>query len=293
MALNKELGNKRGEATAHMGLGSIALYEQNSDLARSIYEGCLVIFREIGDKLGISGVLNNLGMEAMFRGDYNGSKSLLEECLAIIREVGDKDRIATTVDNLGHLALRQGDYERAKPLIMESLTLVLEMNDSWGLAYNLTGLAEVACGQGKFVNAARMLGASHAANKGIPSRLDRVDRADYERCLASLRARLGDAAFEDALVEGRAMTIEGLIAEPEPSLSPAPPATAKASNAELSAREVEVLRLVALGLTDVEVAAQLFLSRHTVNAHLRSIYGKLGVTSRSAATRYATENNLI
>jgi DNA-binding CsgD family transcriptional regulator len=54
-----------------------------------------------------------------------------------------------------------------------------------------------------------------------------------------------------------------------------------------------VLRLVAEGLTDAQVAEQLFISLRTVNAHLRSIYAKLGVGSRSAATRYAVEYELI
>ncbi len=63
--------------------------------------------------------------------------------------------------------------------------------------------------------------------------------------------------------------------------------------AGLTVREVEVLRLVAEGLTDAQVAEKLFISLRTVNAHLRSIYAKLGVSSRSAATRYAVENELI
>ena len=61
----------------------------------------------------------------------------------------------------------------------------------------------------------------------------------------------------------------------------------------LTAREVEVLRLVARGLTDVEVAARLFLSPRTVSTHLRSIYGKLDVSSRTAAARFATEHGLV
>jgi ATP/maltotriose-dependent transcriptional regulator MalT len=60
----------------------------------------------------------------------------------------------------------------------------------------------------------------------------------------------------------------------------------------LSAREAEVLRLVAQGLPDAEIANRLFLSRRTVHAHLRTVYGKLGVASRSAATRCAIEHNL-
>src|SRR3954470_7540 len=104
----------------------------------------------------------------------------------------------------------------------------------------------------------------------------------------------GTRPLKPPLPKGRPASAKKAIAEPESVPAPTPPATTKVPNAsELTAREVEVLRLVALGLTDVEVAAQLFLSRHTINAHLRSIYGKLGVTSRSAATRYATENNLV
>jgi DNA-binding NarL/FixJ family response regulator len=61
----------------------------------------------------------------------------------------------------------------------------------------------------------------------------------------------------------------------------------------LTAREVDVLRLVAAGLTDAEAAERLFVSVRTVNAHLRSIYRKLGVTSRAAAGRFAAENDLL
>lgn len=62
--------------------------------------------------------------------------------------------------------------------------------------------------------------------------------------------------------------------------------------AGLSAREVEVLRLVAQGLTDAEVAERLFLARRTINTHLTSIYTKLGVSNRAAATRWAVENQI-
>jgi DNA-binding NarL/FixJ family response regulator len=53
-----------------------------------------------------------------------------------------------------------------------------------------------------------------------------------------------------------------------------------------------VLRLVAQGLTDAQVAEQLVISPRTVGTHLASIYGKLGLASRSAATRYALEHGL-
>jgi DNA-binding NarL/FixJ family response regulator len=75
---------------------------------------------------------------------------------------------------------------------------------------------------------------------------------------------------------------------------PAPaPSGADEYPAGLTEREVDVLRLVAVGLSDAEAAEQLFLSVRTVNAHLRSIYRKLGVRSRAAAGRFAEENGLL
>lgn len=62
---------------------------------------------------------------------------------------------------------------------------------------------------------------------------------------------------------------------------------------ELTSREVDVLKLVTSGLTNREMADRLGLSSRTIDAHLRSIYGKLGVASRSGATRSALERGLV
>jgi DNA-binding NarL/FixJ family response regulator len=104
--------------------------------------------------------------------------------------------------------------------------------------------------------------------------------------------------------EGRAMgleqAIEYALSEEEPSATPPSSATGQASlssvtpelPAGLTSREVEVLGLVASGMTSAKIAKELFLSPRTVETHLTSIYHKLGVTSRSAATRFALEHNL-
>lgn len=61
----------------------------------------------------------------------------------------------------------------------------------------------------------------------------------------------------------------------------------------LTSREVDVLKLVATGLTNREIAERLGLSSRTVDAHLRSVFAKIGVGSRSAATRYAVEHGVV
>ena len=88
------------------------------------------------------------------------------------------------------------------------------------------------------------------------------------------------------------MTTEQVIAAPEPS------SETQAVNLPLypnglTTREVEIVRLVALGWTDTQVAEKLIISPRTVQGHLRSIYNKLDVTSRSAATRFAVEHGLV
>ena len=129
----------------------------------------------------------------------------------------------------------------------------------------------------------------------------------YERNVALLRARLGEETFAAAWKEGRSMTPQQALAPSEWAVSPKPapavsqplpggkppPARTPTYPAGLTAREMEVLRLLAQGMTSQQIAERLILSLHTVNAHVRSIYTKLELNSRSALTRYAIEQHLL
>jgi DNA-binding NarL/FixJ family response regulator len=124
-----------------------------------------------------------------------------------------------------------------------------------------------------------------------------------EFTIAAARAQLGEEVFTAVLAEGRTMTPEQALAAQGPVTIPAtapagPPSVPHAAKAPtypagLTAREVEVLRLVTQGLTDAQVAEQLVISPRTVNFHLTSIHSKIGISSRAAATRYAIEQHLV
>ena len=92
------------------------------------------------------------------------------------------------------------------------------------------------------------------------------------------------------------MLLEDAVAlalAPLPSKPPTPVSSKEALPHNLTPRELEVLRLVATGLTDAQIAAELVISPRTVSKHLQSIYGKLLVSTRSAATRFAVEHHLV
>jgi ATP/maltotriose-dependent transcriptional regulator MalT len=110
--------------------------------------------------------------------------------------------------------------------------------------------------------------------------------------LAELRAQLGEEAFANELAAGNQLKLDDLRKIPAPS-TPALIARASASGASLTARELEVLHLLAEDLNNPQIAERLVVSRRTVDAHLRSIYDKLDVKSRDAAIRVAKEQGLV
>ena len=178
----------------------------------------------------------------------------------------------------------------------------------WVLASSLEGLGEIALAERQAAWAVQLIAAADAvrAVHGDYSPIG-IEQPFYDRMLATARAQVGEKAFVVLWAEGRAMTPEqALAAQNQPvnaDRTPAKPG-AKAREAThrgrspaypqgLTEREGEVLRLVAHGLTDAQIAETLVISPRTVNAHLRSIYTKLDITSRNAATYFALEHDLI
>ena len=153
----------------------------------------------------------------------------------------------------------------------------------------------VGAAEGRIVRAARLWGAEEALLEMIEVGVHTYvpDRSHHQSRVAAARARLGEEEFEAAWTEGRTMSTEQAIERAlDRSTTPAT-ASHVTYPAGLSAREVEILRLVASGLTNAEVAERLFLSSRTVNWHLTSIYRKLGSHSRTEAARFASEHGLL
>jgi DNA-binding NarL/FixJ family response regulator len=125
--------------------------------------------------------------------------------------------------------------------------------------------------------------------------LDAPYEAARARVVVALACRaLGDEDAARMELDAARQVFERLSAGPDLARVEAlTGATRSRAGHGLTAREVEVLRLVATGRTNRAIAAELFLSEKTVARHLSNIFTKLGVSSRSAATAYAYRHDLV
>jgi len=310
LAMQRALGNTWGIITSHL-LSAQVLLKSQGDPARirSLLEEGMALTREVGDKHLVAWWRALSGQLSLSQGDAGTARLMFEESLTLYREMGQRQDIAELFSFLARVAVVQGDHATARTLYEQSLKVVREIGHHVWVAPCLEGLAIVVAAQesgGASLTgtlwAVRLWGAAQTLRKTIGAHMPPVDRADYERAVAAARVRLGQEAFAAAWAGGRTMTPEQALAEqgqattlpPIPQASSTAPANPKPTSLSvLTAREMEVLRLLATGLTSAQIAERLVISLLTVNTHVRSIYSKLGVTSRSAATRYAVEHQLV
>ncbi len=285
LALSRALGNKGRIAIALYHLARVRFLGQDDfNQAQELAEQSLALFRELGDTQYTSVLRSLFGEMRLRQGEQGQARELLEESMETFKELGDRWRTAEALLTLARIHTSQGEFAAARARYLESLALVREIDAKGLIASVLEGGAVVAV-QGEPVWAARLWGAAQSLRAVIGAPLPPVYCADYERAVAATRSQLGEKAFATAWAEGRtmtpdqALTAQGPVTLTQPlptapsSTPPAKPVTTYPD--DLTAREVEVLRLLATGLTDAQIAEQLVLSLHTIHAHLRTIYSKL------------------
>ncbi len=294
---HKEIENKRGVAFSLIAWAQINYYSQ-SNLAtmNTLLDESLALFKELDDKTGIAYSRSLQGQLSFVQGDAAQARLFIEESLAIYRELGARQGIAEALRHLARVVTAQGDDMKAYTLCEESLAIARELKMKELIASCLEGFAEVATIQSKFVWAAQLWGSAEVLREAVSVPIPFVDRANYERFITNARAQLGDSAFTTIWAEGRAMTPEQVLAISKQEVAQPPAAIAVISSssypAGLTTREVQVLRLVVRGLTNLEIAEELGLSEKTIAHHLTHIFNKTTSENRASAAAYAIRHGL-
>jgi predicted ATPase/DNA-binding CsgD family transcriptional regulator len=302
LALSRHLQNRKGMARALGLMGWVTHWQGDRDAAGRLLEEGLALARASEDERTIARMLLCLGDLRLRQGAHEWATTLLRESLAIYERMGDEWSMACALCALGEVARLQGDFKRAEAHLQLCLSLYQSLDSKPDIPYPLEALALTAADQEHFQRAVCLWGAASGVRDAIHALLPPSYEADSAATLEKVRTALGQKAFAAAWIEGRGLSLEQAL-----SLAMAAPAAEPASSEEIGAppqlysgardygltpREVEVLCLVASGLTDAQIAEKLVISPRTVGKHLQSIYSKLYLPSRSAATRWAIEHHL-
>jgi predicted ATPase/DNA-binding CsgD family transcriptional regulator len=243
---------------------------------------------------------NRLGIELAAIGQHEESEAHFRAALERWQVRGNEWGVVTALINLAIAARNKGDYAQAVTDLVNCLEPAHRQGDPWGEAETRLTLAGLAAILGDNIAATRFHASAEKIRKTIGLSLQEyIDPALLDG--DKLQERLADPAYAAAWAEGQVATMDQLMtwaqelqelarsgrrAAPQPSPAPKPmPAASRfpVSQGILSPRELEVLRLMAEGLSSREIGERLFISPRTATTHVANIFAKLDVDSRASA----------
>lgn len=304
-ALFRTVGASWGLALPLTSLGRQALDEGRYEEARALCEEGLALRRAVDHQWWIAMSLCSLGEVARCEGNYALAEAYFREALPTYRALGRTHNLAWPLRGLGYVALSKGDHLQARAFLRESLVLERELGATPSLAACLCGLAGLAglCGDPR--RAARLFGAAEALLERLGTNLEPADRLDQARLIAHASSCLPASAWSEAWQEGRSLPRD--LAIEEALAIPVPEPTSPTRRVELphghrsrqgtrhgplTPREREVAALVARGLSNREIAAQLFIAEKTAANHIEHIMTKLDLRSRAQIAVWAVQHGI-
>jgi predicted ATPase/DNA-binding CsgD family transcriptional regulator/DNA-binding XRE family transcriptional regulator len=260
--------------------------------ARRSFQTALDVRAAAGDRARLALAINNMALVELDDGNLDRARELLEQNLVIKRQIGEPRSIVIGLINLAEVLTRDGRWQAAQESIAEAAGLAVGQP-------HITGM--VLCSQGHLAarkrNWEQAAGLYQAAVAACQAGGHTHVAIEAMIGLGRVRYHLGqadEAAKQLRTAEALAHQIANrqLIADVTAALAETGDGQVGLLPGNLTSRQAEVLRLLADGLSNKEIAQRLYLSRGTVERHLASIYHKLGLGGRVDATRYAVENEL-
>jgi non-specific serine/threonine protein kinase len=310
LAVARAAGDRQQEVWALYYLAELAARVGDPEAAGGDVAALLAATAALGDPGWQADADRLLGLVALRRHEYEAARGYLEAALAAWRAEGTRGNTALVLRVLGRAALGQGDRAAARAYLAECLAVGHEDGRHGMVAAALEGFAGLAAAEARAARAALLAGAAAAVRAVIGASPDPDQAALLEGELAPARAALDPERYAAAWTAGHALPLEAAVAyaleaapeAPPAGLRPTAPPEGGPSHPRsrrprppggLTAREAEVLRLLAEGRSNRAIAAALGLSVRTAERHVANVYAKLGAHSRAAAAAYAVRHGLV
>lgn len=302
------LGDIGGEATLLSNIGAAAIRLGRLDQAESCLERAVEKQRTLGTRHRLASTLNNLAIVAGERRDFARAREVFAEVMAMHREDGNLAGQAVVAHGIASIELDQGHVRDAAFWFVESMTLAGEIDEIPKMLDIVGLLCAICTAHGSHALALEVVAAGERLRQdfefGIPSeqwqsaidasRSAARDALERDAYAASVAA---GSALDFAALKRRMPVIGRLIHGPRHVAQALIPkrATPDVCQVEhsLTPRELDVLRLLAMGQSTKEISSSLYISNRTVTAHVTNILAGLGVTSRTAAVAYAMRSGIV
>jgi predicted ATPase/class 3 adenylate cyclase/DNA-binding CsgD family transcriptional regulator len=297
LAICRELGDRWLEGWALHLLGRVEYFEGNAEAAHDLGLQSLEAARDTDSPWLAGWAIHLLGLAAHVVGDFPTAMTYYEESVAIRQELGYMEGVSTCHILMSMIAYRERRLNDAVALLQQALKELPGMAGMLALS-GLGTATGIAAGLGQMALAARLLAAIRSLSKMTGSAPIPLAEAIIREVDEQIAASLGRDEYQRCCSEGQSMTLPDAIAQMLSLRTVSEPAERTIADSQgprpevLTAREREILHLVAKGQTSREIAEFLVVSLATVERHLTHIYGKLGVRGRADAVVWAFRSGI-
>lgn len=294
-----DAGDAWGVAVARSLLGGVYVSQGRYSQARPLFHSVSDAFRTNDDQSWAAHVRFHLGAIAFAMEDYPSARACLEDAVRMYDASGDRIDGIDPVRYLALVACAEGDTVAATAALTDEFARLRERGSIAAYVPGIADAATLAVSRQDFTLAAWLFAAAHRLRDQEGAKPSLPARSVYERAEDLARSELGDSEFARASDAGARAPLADVLAEVKtlvdtaiPAVSPAV-APATVTYAGLTEREMDVLRLLAAGLTNPQIASALFISTGTARTHVSNILAKLDVKTRTEAAHVAHAQGLL